>query len=77
MYPGMASPEELTAAREIGKHLVMEIIKYPAEGRMEVKVTKTNPGEEYTPGLVIDSLALTLSNGMAAYLGMEVKVITQ
>ncbi len=45
--PGMFGviPQQMQAAREIGKHLRIEIRKCPREGRLEIRYVATNTGD--------------------------------
>jgi len=39
------TPQQMQAARQIGKHLRIEIKKCPSEGRLEIRYIAINPGD--------------------------------
>ena len=45
--PGMfgITPQQMQAAREVGKHLTVEIRKCPRESRLEIRYIAINPGD--------------------------------
>ena len=78
--PGMfgVTPQQMQAAREIGRHLRIEIRKCPREGRLEIRYIAINPGdtkalETATNG--VDTLAEQLACMHDTMFGMKGKIV--
>jgi len=80
--PGMMGfdPQQMQAAREIGKHLRLEVRKYPKEGRLEIKYVAVNPeepGSQYTIANCVESLAMQMAVMHDTMFGMKGKIIQE
>jgi len=75
--PGMfgVSPQQMEQAKEVGKHLRMEIRKYRREGRVEVRFFLINPAENYPLSEPVDKLADQLAYGFATMFDMKGKIV--
>ena len=69
------SPQQMEQAREVGKHLKMEITKYRKQGKVEVRFFLINPGEQYNLGEPVDKLADQLAYGFATMFDMKGKIV--
>ena len=69
------SQQQMEQAREVGKHLKMEITKYRKQGRGEVRFFLINPGEQYSLGEPVDKLADQLAYGFATMFDMKGKIV--
>jgi len=78
--PGMMGfdPEHMRAAREVGKHLRLEVRKCPREGRLEVRYIAINAGEAGTEGAIancVETLAIQIAMMHDTVFGMKGKMI--
>lgn len=75
--PGMfgVSPQQIEQAREVGRHLGMEITKHRKEGRLEVRFYLLNPGEDYNLGEPVDKLCDQLAWGFSSMFGIKGKIV--
>ncbi len=78
--PGMfgVTPQQMQAAREIGKHLGIEIRKCPKEGRLELTYLVINPGDTKaleTAANGIDTLAEQLAYMHDTMFGIKGQII--
>ena len=62
-------------AKEVGRHLRMEIRKYRKEGRVEVRFFLINPAETYPLSEPVDKLADQLAYGFATMFDMRGKIV--
>ena len=62
-------------AKEVGRHLKMEVRKYRKQGRLEVRFILINPAEEYDIGEPVDQLADQLSWGFANMFDIKGKIV--
>jgi len=62
-------------AREVGKHLKMEIRKFHKGGTGEVQFFLINPAEKYALGEPVDKLADQLAYGFATMFDMKGKIV--
>ena len=69
------SPQQMEQAREVGKHLRMEIRKFRKEGRLEVRFFLINPNEQYDIGEPVDKLCDQLSWGFANMFDIKGKIV--
>jgi len=72
------NPEQMQAAREIGRHLRVEIRKCPREGRLEIRYVAINPGDTKaleTAANGIDTLAEQLAYMHDAMFGMKGEIV--
>jgi hypothetical protein len=69
------SPQQMEQAREVGRHLRMEIKKYRKEGRVEVSFYLINPAEQYSLSEPVDKLADQLAWGFANMFDMKGKIV--
>ena len=69
------SPQQMEQAREVGRHLGMEITKHRKDGRLEVRFFVLNPQENFDLGEPVDKLCDQLAWGFSAMFGMKGKVI--
>jgi len=80
--PGMMGfdSQQMQAAREIGKHLRLEVRKCPKEGRLEIKYVAVNPGDpktQYTITNCVESLAMQMAVIHDTMFGMKGKIIQE
>lgn len=78
--PGMFGfgPEHMQAAREVGKHLRIEIRKCPREGKIEVRYLAIDPADTKaleTAANGIDTLATQLAYMHDTMFGMKGEII--
>ncbi len=71
------SPQQMAAAKEVGQHLRMEIIKRRKAGRLEVRFIPINPGEDFDMGKPVDSLCDQLAYGFATMFDIKGKIIEE
>jgi len=62
-------------AKEVGRHLTMEIRKHRREGRLEVRFFLINPGEAYDIGEPVDRLAEQLAWGFGNLFDIKGRVV--
>lgn len=62
-------------AKEVGRHLRMEIRKYRKEGRVEVRFFLINPAEIYPLSEPVDQLADQLAFGFSTMFDMKGKIV--
>jgi len=78
--PGMfgVSPQQMQAAREVGKHLKVEIKKCPSEGRIEIRYIAINPEDAQalqTAANGVNTLAEQLAFMHDTMFGMKGEII--
>ena len=74
------SPQQIQAAHELGKHLRIEIRKWPKEGRLEIRYVAINPedpGAKDVIGQSTDGLAMQLAFTHDTLFGMKGKIIQE
>ena len=69
------SPQQMEQAKEVGRHLKMEIIKSRKQGRLEVRFVLINPNEDYYIGDPVDKLCDQLAWGFATMFDIKGKII--
>ena len=69
------SPQQMEQAKEVGRHLRMEIIKYRKQGRLEVRFILINPNEDYDVGDPVDKLCDQLAWGFNTMFDIKGKII--
>jgi hypothetical protein len=69
------SPQQMEQAKEVGRHLRMEITKYRKQGRLEVRFTLINPDENYDIGEPVDKLCDQLAWGFDTMFDIKGKII--
>jgi hypothetical protein len=69
------SPQQMEAGKEVGKHLKMEVTKYPKEGRLEIRYMLIDASENFDVGQAINQLADQLIWGHYTFFDMKGKVI--
>jgi hypothetical protein len=72
------TPQQIQAAREIGKHLRIEIKKCPREGRLEIRYIAINREDTKaleTAAKSVDTLAEQLAYMHDAMFGMKGEII--
>jgi len=69
------SPQQMEQAKEVGRHLKMEIRKYRKEGRLEVRFVLINPNESYDVGDPVDKLCDQLAWGFNTMFDIKGKII--
>jgi len=69
------SPQQMEQAKEVGRHLKMEIRKYRREGRLEVRFVLINPNESYDVGDPVDKLCDQLAWGFNTMFDIKGKII--
>ena len=80
--PGMMGfdPQQLAAAREIGKHLRIEVRKCPKEGRLEIRYVAVNPGDPRSQVTIVncvEGLAMQMAVIHDTMFGMKGKIIQE
>ena len=80
--PGMMGfdPQQIQAAREIGKHIRLEVRKYPREGRLEIRYVAVNPGDvrsQETIANCVEGLAMQMAVIHDTMFGMKGKIIQE
>ncbi len=78
--PGMfgLTPQQMQAAREVGKHLRIEIRKCPGEGRLEIRYIAINPGDTQaveTAANAVNSLAEQIAYMHDTMFGVKGQII--
>ena len=69
------SPEQMEAAKEVGRHLRMQVIRHSGEAHLEIKYMLVDAGEGYDPRQAITQLAEQLMSYHDVLFGMEGEVI--
>jgi len=69
------SQQQMEKAREVGRHLKLEIRKYRKQGRLEIRFSLINPGELFDIGEPVDNLCDQLAWGFANMFDMKGKII--
>jgi len=69
------SPQQMEQAKEVGRHLRMEIIKYRKQGRLEVRFVLINPNEDYDIGDPVDKLCDQLAWGFNTMFDIKGKIV--
>ena len=69
------SPQQMEQAKEVGRHLKMEITKYRNQGRLEVRFILINPNENYDIGDPVDKVCDQLAWGFATMFDIKGKII--
>ena len=69
------SPQQMEQAKEVGRHLRMEITKYRKQGRLEVRFILINPNEDYDLGDPVDKLCDQLAWGFNTMFDIKGKII--
>ena len=78
--PGMMGfdPQQMQAAREIGKHLKLEVRKCPKEGRLEIRYVAVNTEESEVQDTIancVETLAMQMAMIHDTMFGMKGKII--
>ena len=78
--PGMMGfdPQQMAAAREVGKHLKLEVRKCPREGRLEIRYVAINPEDpksQVTIANCVEGLAMQMAVLHDTMFGMKGKII--
>jgi len=78
--PGMMGfdPQQMQAAREIGKHLKLEVRKCPKEGRLEIRYVAVNNEESEVQDTIancVETLAMQMAMIHDTMFGMKGKII--
>ena len=69
------SPQQMEQAKEVGRHLKMEITKSRKEGRLEVRFILIDPNESYDIGEPVDKLCDQLAWGFATMFDIKGKIV--
>jgi len=69
------SPQQMEQAKEVGRHLRMEITKYRKQGRLEVRFILINPSEDYDIADPVDKLCDQLAWGFDTMFDIKGKII--
>lgn len=69
------SSQQMQQAKEVGQHLRMEIIKYPKQGRLEVKFLLIDPNENYDLRDPVEKLCDQLAWGFATMFDIKGKIV--
>jgi len=69
------SPEQMEMAREVGKHLKMQVVRHSREAHLEIKYILVDPNEGFDPRQAITQLAEQLMSYHDVIFGMEGEVI--
>ena len=69
------SPQQMEQAKEVGRHLKMEITKYRNQGRLEVRFVLINPNEDYNIDDPVDKLCDQLAWGFDTMFDIKGKII--
>ena len=80
LNPGMMGfdPEQMKAAREVGKCLKLEVRKCPKEGRLEIRYIAANagdPGAQDAIANCVENFALQMAMIHDTFFGMKGKII--
>lgn len=59
----------------MGKHLRMEVKKYRRTGKVEVRFSKVNEGEDFDLGQPVDQLCNQLTWGFNKFFGVKGKIV--
>ena len=78
--PGMMGldPQQMQAAREVGKRLRLEVRKCPKEGRLEVRYVAVNaedPGAQDAIANCVENFAVQMAMIHDTFFGMKGKII--
>jgi len=78
--PGMMGfdPQQMAAAREVGKHLKLEVRKCPREGRLEIRYVAINPEDPQSQSTItncVETLAMQTAMIHDTMFGMKGKII--
>ena len=71
-------PQQMQAAREIGKHLRLEVRKCPKEGRLEIRYVAVNPEDARSQETItncVEGLAMQMAVIHDTMFGMKGKII--
>ncbi len=65
--PGMfgVSQQQMEQAKEVGKHIKMEVTKYQRSGKVEVQFLLANPNEDYDLSSAVNHFTDNLTWGFA------------
>ena len=69
------SPQQMEKAKEVGRHLKMEIRKYRKQGRLEIRFSLINPGEPFDLGEPGDNLCDQLAWGFGNMFDIKGKIV--
>ena len=80
--PGMMGfdPQQMQAAREMGKHLRLEVRKCPRDGRLEIRYIAVNPEDPRFQATIVncvESLAMQVAMIHDTMFGMKGKIIQE
>jgi len=80
--PGMMGfdPQQMQAAREMGKHLRLEVRKCLKEGRLEIRYIAVNPQDQRFQATIancVESLAMQMAMIHDTIFGMKGKIIQE
>ena len=80
--PGMMGfdPQQMQAAREIGKHLRLEVRKCIREGRLEIRYVAVNPEDARSQETIVncvEGLAVQMAMIHDTFFGMKGKIIQE
>ena len=80
--PGMMGfdPQQMQAAREIGKHLRLEVRKCTREGRLEIRYVAVNPEDARSQETIVncvEGLAVQMAMIHDTFFGMKGKIIQE
>jgi len=80
--PGMLGfdPQQMQVAREVGKHLRLEVKKCPREGRLEIRyvaIDPEDPNAQVTITNHVESLAIQMAIIHDTMFGMKGKIIQE
>ncbi len=73
-------PQQMQAAREIGKHLRLEVRKCPKEGRLEIRYVAVNPEDARSQETItncVEGLAMQMAVIHDTMFGMKGKIILE
>jgi len=78
--PGMMGldPQQMKAAREVGKRLKLEVKKCPKEGRLEIRYVAINtedPGAQDAIANCVENFAVQMAMIHDTFFGMKGKII--
>jgi len=80
--PGMMGfdPQQMQAAREIGKHIRLEVRKCPREGLLEIRYVAVNPEDVRSQETIVncvEGLAMQMAMIHDTFFGMKGKIIQE
>ena len=80
--PGMMGfdPQQMQAAREIGKHIRLEVRKCTREGRLEIRYVAVNPEDARSQEAIVncvEGLAMQMAMIHDTFFGMKGKIIQE